>query len=470
VSSLPDQIYLSSPIWLQQCLVAAYGWRWYRRRFGGKFSELLQEYRERERWTAKQFRSYQEARLENVLRAAWQSPHYRQVFNSTGLQPGMPAFEALALLPFLSKEILRSHPKDLLTQPPSKDVMVFRSSGTTGTPTEIYFTRDFHALELAIPAARNFGWAGIDYRARRVMFGVRKVCRFEQDRPPFWRFSPAEDMAYASIYHLSPRFIPAYLSFLRQYRPAVIMGYPSALRVIAKYALENNALPAPAQGVFTTSETVTEQDRVIIESAWQCKIYDRYGAVENCHFACQCEYGRYHVSPDVGILEIVDAAGQASPPGVMGEVICTGLHNTLQPLIRYRIGDAARWAEDQYCPCGREMPILEGIDGRVEDICFTADGRQMLRFDTVFKGIENILEAQVIQEKLDQFIIRVVPGAGFGQADINRMAENMRLHVGEVRVNIETVDHIPRTAAGKFRAVICNLPREVKEALRQGNR
>lgn len=469
MTSLADQIYLSSPIWLQQWLVAAYGWRWYHRRFGGKFNELLQQYRERDHWTAEQFRAYQEAKLEKVLQAAWQSPHYRQVFNSAGLQPDTPPFEALAQLPLLSKQTLRSHPKDLLTQAPPKDVMVFRSSGTTGTPTEIYFTRDFHALELAVPAARNFGWAGIDYRARRVMFGVRKVCRYDQDHPPFWRFSPAEDMAYASIYHLSPRFIPAYLSFLRQYRPAVIMGYPSALRVIAKYAIENDNLPAPAQGVFTTSETVTEQDRALIESAFQCKIYDRYGAVENCHFACQCEYGRYHVSPDVGILEIVDSAGRAVPPGVMGEVICTGLHNTLQPLIRYRIGDVARWAEDQNCACGREMPILEAIDGRVEDICFTADGRQTLRFDTVFKGIDNIHEAQVIQEQLDQFIIRLVPGMGFSDLDAQHLTENMHLHVGEVQVKIELVDQIPRTTAGKFRAVICNLPEEVKARLRQAN-
>lgn len=467
MTSLADQIYLSSPIWLQQAIVAAYGWRWYHRRFGGQFPVIYQQFRERDRWNAEQFHAYQETQLGKVIQSAWQSPYYQQVFNSAGLRPGMPPLEALGQLPFLSKDTLRSHPKDLLTQPPPRDVMVFRSSGTTGTPTEIYFTHDFHALELAVPAARNFGWAGIDYRARRVMFGVRKVCRFDQDQPPFWRFSPAEDMAYASIYHLSPRFIPAYLSFLRQYRPAVIMGYPSALRVIAQFALENDDFPAPAQGVFTTSETVTEQDRILIESAWQCKIYDRYGAVENCHFACQCEFGRYHVSPEVGILEIIDSRGQAALPGVMGEVICTGLNNRLQPLIRYRIGDVARWALDQNCPCGREMPILEAIDGRVEDICFTEDGRQTLRFDTVFKGVENILEAQVIQEQLNLFTIRVIPGPSFGEVDGKHLTENMHLHVGNVRVKIELVEQIPRTSAGKFRAVICNLPRELKEALRQ---
>jgi phenylacetate-CoA ligase len=456
---LTEGVYLASPIWLQQAMVAAYGWSWYRRRFGGPFQALLAELRQRDRWSAADFRSYQEAKLAELFSHAWGSPYYHGMFTSLGIRPSQPPLEALAKLPFLSKETLRSNPISLLTQPPPQGTQVFKSSGTTGTPTEIYYPREFHSLELAIPAARNFDWAGIDYRARRVMFGVRKVCRFEQDQPPFWRHSPAEDLAYASIYHLSPRNIPAYLAFLRSFKPAVIMGYPSALGAIAQYALENQDSPAPAQGVFTTSETVTDRDREIIQSAWRCQVYDRYGAVENCHFAAQCEFGKYHVSPDVGILEIVDSTGQPAPPGMMGEVICTGLHNWLQPLIRYRIGDVARWAVDQSCACGRQMPILEAIEGRVEDICITPDGRRLLRFDTVFKGVENIREAQVIQEDLSLFVIRVVPAENFSAKDIQALTHNMTRHVGTVKTEVQTVAAIPRTRSGKFRAVICNLPK-----------
>ena len=105
-----------------------------------------------------------------------------------------------------------------------------------------------------MPAARNLAWAGVSYRARRVMFGVRKFCRFDQAKPPFWRFSIAENMAYASVYHLSPKNIPTYLDFLRSYRPEMIMGYPSALHVIAQFALEHNDMPGPARAIFTTSE------------------------------------------------------------------------------------------------------------------------------------------------------------------------------------------------------------------------
>jgi phenylacetate-CoA ligase len=468
MSGFPESIYFASPIWTQQAIVAAYGWWWYRHRFGPKFHRLVAEFNMRERWTAEQFQAYQEDRLSTILARAWRSPYYRAVFTDAGVTQRMAPFKVLQRLPLLSKETLRARAKELVTESPRpKHTLVFKSSGTTGTPTEIYYTPEFHALELAVPEARNLNWAGVRYRDRRVMFGVRKVCPFDQDKPPFWRFSPAENMAYASIYHLSPRYLPFYLKFLRSYQPDIIMGYPSALHAIAHYALEMGDLSAPAKAVFTTSETVTAQAREAIEAAWQCRLYDRYGAVEGCLFASQCEYGCYHVSPEVGIIEILDSDGHPVPRGVMGEVVCTGLQNMLQPLIRYRIGDVARWAFDQNCRCGREMSILESIDGRVEDICYTMDGREMVRFDTVFKGVENIREAQVVQQKIDSFTIYVVPGTGFNRNEIKKIKRNMQLHVGSVKTDVNPVEQIPRSPSGKFRAVVCRLSAEEKRRIRQ---
>lgn len=461
-----DRIYFASPILIQQFIVGLYGWWWYRRRMSGRFHQIIAEYQSRENWTHDQFSVYQEEQLTRLLKTASQSPYYQAIFNQAKVDWQRPAREILNRLPLLSKETLRTVSKELLTQNPApKGTLIFKSSGTTGTPTEIYYTPDFHALELAVPAVRNLGWAGIPYRSRRVMFGVRKVCRYDQEEPPFWRFSPAEELAYASIYHLSPKNIPAYLEFMRRYQPVMVMGYPSALHAIAQYALDHNDKPAPAKAIFTTSETVTELQRQSIESAWQCKIYDRYGAVEGCMFASQCENGCYHVSPEVGIIEIINTEGQPCALGEIGEVICTGLNNLLQPLIRYRTGDVARWAKDQTCPCGRQMPILESIEGRIEDICVTSDGRQMLRFDTVFKGVETIREAQIVQEQLDLFIIRLVPADTFTEHDAQKIKENMLLHAGKVRVEVHLVDQIERTASGKFRAVICNLSQSQKDQI-----
>ncbi len=447
-------------------MIGAYGRWWYRRRLGGAFQRLVAEFESREGWTRDQFRSYQEQRLGELLEVARASPYYRSVFAQAGITSETDPFEALSRLPLLSKETLRTRAEDLLTVtrlPPR--TLVFKSSGTTGTPSQIYYTPEFHGLELAAPETRNLRWAGLTYRHRRVMFGARKVCRVGQKKPPFWRLSAAENLAYLSIYHLSPNTLPSYVDFLRAYHPSVVMGYPSALHTVARYALETGDFPAPADAVFTMSETLTEQARHSIEAAWRCKIYDRYGAVEGCVLVTECAENRYHVSPDVGIVEILRNDGTPAGPAELGQLICTGLHNALQPLIRYAIGDVARWAVNQDCPCGRQMPILEGIEGRFEDMCYTAHG-EFLRFDTVFKGVKNIREAQVVQEALDQFAIDVVPADRFGEDDIEAIRRNMRSHVGNVRVQVRAIERIARTASGKFKAVVCQLSTEEKERIR----
>ncbi len=462
--SLLDAFYLRAPVPLQQAAVAAWGVWWYRRRFGPMFRALVRELESHDRWTSAQFEALQREKLRAALAAATRSAYWKETFAKAGVDVSGDPISALTALPLLSKETLRVRARDLLTQnPPPRGTLVFRSSGTSGTPTEVYFTRAFHALELAVPEARTLHWAGVTHRDRRVMFGARKICRPDQRRPPFWRYSPAEDLAYASVYHLSPANLPAYVRFLCRFRPAVVMGYPSALTTVAAWALETGNLPAPARAVVTTSETVTSGARKAIEAAFRCRVFDRYGAVEQCAFASQCEEGRYHVSPEVGIVEILDPEGRPCPPGVVGQVVCTGLANTLQPLLRYRVGDAASWAEDQSCPCGRQMPILEGIEGRYEDMCVTPDGRRVLRFDTVFKGVSAIREAQVVQERRDLFVLNVVAAEGFGERDEKTLLENMRLHVGDVATEVRLVDAIPRTAAGKFRAVVCHVPEGVRE-------
>jgi phenylacetate-coenzyme A ligase PaaK-like adenylate-forming protein len=456
-----DSVYMKSPVWVQQAMVAGYGSWWYKRRFGHQFRSFVEDLRAHEQWSTEAFRAYQEIQLARLLEAASRAPYYRKIL-PLGIESARMSLEDLARLPLLSKEQLRTGAKQLLTRHRPRGTATFKSSGTTGTPTEIYYTREFHALEMAIVEARSLNWAGLTYRDRRVMFGARKICRYDQRDPPFWRFSPAENMAYASVYHLAPEFLPAYLRFLREFKPEIVMGYPSALYTLAHYGLNHGDLPPPARAVFTSAESLPDYMRTAIESAWQSRVFDRYGAVEGCVSASQCEHGRYHVNPEVGILEILDSSGQPAPPGLEGEIICTGLHNTLQPLIRYRIGDTARWSGEQDCPCGRQLPILEGIDGRVEDVCYTADGRRIVRFDTVFKGVVDIREAQVVQESIDSFTITVVPANGFCEDSVMQIKKNMRLHVGDVGVDLRCVATIPRTSSGKFRAVLCRLSADDK--------
>jgi phenylacetate-CoA ligase len=465
MAGIGDRVYQASPTWLQQILVATYGAWWYYRRFGGLFQQQVAQIRQRDHWTAEQWNTYQNQLLRAIAKAADRSVYYRQVFQAVGIRSEEIDLNTLSSLPYLEKDTLRRRATDLLTQVPPRGTTVMHSSGTTGTPTDIYYTRDFHTLELALQEARCKNWAGVSYKDRRVMFGVRKVCRFEQDHLPFWRLSPVEDMAYMSVYHLAPHYMPAYIDFLNCFQPKVVMGYPSSLGTLARFVLDSGRELAPARAVITSSETLTTSTREVLEAAWHCRVWDAYGAVEQCMLATQCEYSNYHVSPDVGILEIVDGRGNPCKPGEVGEVICTGLQNELQPLIRYRVGDATMWSSQQTCACGRQMPILESIQGRYEDMCFTSDGRALMRFSSIFKGMKTIREAQVIQEAIGQFTILVVPTTEFGEHNTRLIQKNMLAHVGSVQVDVRAVDVIPCTEGGKFKAVISRLNADEKERL-----
>jgi phenylacetate-CoA ligase len=131
-----------------------------------------------------------------------------------------------------------------------------------------------------------------------------------------------------------------------------------------------------------------------------------------------------------------------------------------QPFIRYRLGDLAAW-DDLVCACGRQMPIIKEVVGRVEDVVTGPDGRQMVRFHGIFVDQPHIQEGQIIQEAVNRIRVKVVATDGFGLADVQSIVERVQQRLGcQVEVVVERVNAIPRTASGKFRAVICQIPPE----------
>jgi phenylacetate-CoA ligase len=467
LASALETLYLASPVWLQQTAVTSWGAVWYFRRFNRRFQRWVDFFRSHDGWNSEQFHRFQEERLAEVLAAAWHSAYYNRVFLEAGIVPGVDPWEALRRIPVLGKKTFQEHSQDFLTMTRlPRGTKIESTSGTTGSPTRVYYTPEFHAMLMAIGEVRCLNAVGASFRDRRVMFGARKVCSFGQKSAPFWRYSIVENMAYGSIYHLSPEFLPSYVAFLRKFNPAIVMGYPNALHAIARYCLESHDLPPVPQCVSTVSETVTDEARAAIEAAFRRPVTDSYGIVEGCVFAAQCEHGRYHVSPDIGILEILDANDKPVAAGEPGAIVCTGLLNTHQPFLRYRVGDISSWALDQVCPCGRGTPILERIEGRLEDMCITPDGRQVCRFTYGFRGVRGIKESQVVQERPNLFVVYIVPGDGFGAPEIELLKRNMRQHVGDAETQIQIVDAIARSPSGKFRPAVCKLtPDERRELL-----
>jgi phenylacetate-CoA ligase len=133
------------------------------------------------------------------------------------------------------------------------------------------------------------------------------------------------------------------------------------------------------------------------------------------------------------------------------------------PLIRYRVGDFAK-TEEGTCACGCAFPLIDRIEGRIEDYLRTPDGRFVGRLDHLFKGVEHVVEAQIVQPRLDELVLRIVRAEGFGPHDEQTILAEARQRLGpSIRLRFEYPETIERTAGGKFRFIVSQLPRQQLE-------
>jgi phenylacetate-CoA ligase len=429
---------------------------WHARRYGPEFHRALPAILEREAWSREQFENYQLLQLKNLL--AWaqvQVPYYAEAFQRAGITPSdIQALSDLPRLPLLSRETLRTRGMDFLARSiPRRNMHWYQTSGSSNAPLTIAYAPGMHAVWNAYYEARCRRWAGVDRYSSRSTVGGRLIVPKERAKPPFWKVNPLEKQLYLSAFHISPANIGDYARALRSHRPEYHSGYAASTYFMA-FLLEEAGLQIPSmKAVITSSEPLTAEMRAAISKAFGAPVFDTYSAVEACCLAGECEKGRMHVSPDVGIIELLNGKGEPVPNGEIGEIVATGLLNRAQPLIRYRTGDLAAWSQEP-CPCGRSLPVFSCIEGRLEDTVIAPDGSRLVRFHGVFYGVEHVREAQVVQEEIDRFRVRVAAGPGFGEEQRARIVHNIRARVGHVRVEFEIVDMLERTARGKVIAVL----------------
>lgn len=449
-----DDLYAHLPVWAQHASVSVYGlyWRWLR--FGPGYHQYLEDFFARENFSAQEWQTWSQQELSKLLKIAVnQVPFYRDTWNESQKQAALAG--DLQSLPLLEKLSIRNQPRAFVRQDetPKRDY-TFYTSGTSGTPIATIWTRQDLRASMAVREIRSARWAGVSFSQPRATFSGRMVEPDCDSKGPYHRFNLAEKHVYLSAFHLCPATAWQYVRALEKHKIEWLTGYAVSYYLLARMILEQNIPVPPLKALITTSEKVTPEMRQVMEMAFQCPVYEEYGLVENSMFASQCEAGRLHISPDIGLVEILRPDGTACLPGEPGEVVATCLFKKYQVLIRYRLGDVAAWDPDP-CPCGRCMPVIKEVVGRIEDVVIGPDGRQMVRFHGVFVNQPHVLEGQIIQESADHIKVKVVPVGDFGQTDIQEISHRVQNRLGKrVNVSVETVVEIPRTKSGKFQAVV----------------
>jgi phenylacetate-CoA ligase len=243
-----------------------------------------------------------------------------------------------------------------------------------------------------------------------------------------------------------------YYEIIRKYKPVAIEAYTSALVKLARLMKTDGVTNIHVPSAIVSAETLTENNRILIEETLRCKVFNRYGSREFGNVAQECEkHIGLHINSESFLVEVI-SDGKPASPGKLGRLIITSFDNYAMPFIRYDTGDMGT-ASISNCSCGRGLPSLGSVDGRVTEFLVTPSGKLVpyLLFNYLFEQYGTyVTQFQVRQETVDAIHVKLVPAPGFTPDVEEQLIASFRIHLGdEMSITIEKVNEIPLTSAGK---------------------
>jgi phenylacetate-CoA ligase len=406
--------------------------------------------------SADELRHLQWTRLRALLRHAYQQClFYRRRFEQAGLHPDdLRGLEDLRRLPVLGKRDIQEQVREMIARDwPQGDLIRNQTGGSTGTPITFYLGRD-RKCSRAAAALRHNAWAGWRVGDRAAVIwgaprdrpgdGWKARLRGALLREPLWLDTAA--LTEASLEHFHRE--------LFRYQPRIIQAYARSAALFARYLAERRRPAYRPAALVTSAEMLDAKDREMLETVFGCPVYNRYGCREFSVIASECPaHAGLHVMAEGLYLEIETPAGPAAP-GQLGSILVTDLLNHAMPMIRYRIGDLGSWAR-RACPCGRHLPLLDEVAGRVTDFLVGADGRLVSGVylaTYVVAQRPSLGQVQIQQSRAGHVVYRLRPGPGFDpRADGEYLRRATREHLGAAATaDVEPVRELPAEPSGKF--------------------
>lgn len=316
-----------------------------------------------------ELQSLQLSRLQKTVEDVYENvPLYKELFDRHGVKPGdINSLEDVVKLPFTTKVELRdNYPFNMFAVPMKKVVRLHASSGTTGKPTVVGYTRqDIETWSELV--ARMVTAAGVtDEDVAQVSFG-------------YGLFTGAFGLHYglekvgATVVPSSTGNTEKQIMLMQDFGTTALIGTPTYALHIAEVAKGMGIDPKSLglkYGLFG-SEAWTESMRDEIERTWGITASDNYGLSEiigpGVAGECQERQGM-HVSEDHFLIEVINPqTGEPVPDGQEGELVITSLTKEALPIIRYRTRDITV-ANRQTCACGRTSARIRKVSGRTDDM------------------------------------------------------------------------------------------------------
>jgi phenylacetate-CoA ligase len=396
----------------------------------------------------------QNTKLQAMVASAYDTvPFYRRLYDAVRVDPSTVTTSAsICRLPLVTKQLLKN---TTLEERTSSKVDVRRcfsstTSGSTGTPITILDTQSSRAYRLAL-------WLRLFWSS-----GTRPLDRVCKSTPStdVRELSTGARGLNESIIKKRFRWLslsaPVHQNheLILRWKPDVMIAPPSFYRSLIKFS-EESARTVSIKIALSWGEELDSSTRKLIENKMNAEVYDDYGTVEVGSVAWECPaHSGYHVNTDSVVVELL-RDGEPVETGEQGELCLTNLYRKSTPMIRYLGGDTATFEEND-CPCGRGLPLIREIHGRVVDYILTREGGRISPYIIMqaLQNVSGIFEYKVTQnhDYSIQILIEALEGAD-AQQIMSNAEERLRKVFGDTLLEFKFTESIQKPRDGKFRIV-----------------
>jgi phenylacetate-CoA ligase len=409
-------------------------------------------------WDHETLREYQWKKIKILLNHAFKNnAFYRRRFEESDVHPErIKDFTDLAKIPVLTKDDIVKNLPDMISDGYSSKTLVRdNTSGSTGK--NLTFYTDRNTLDWMTAAVlRHMAWYNIGFGDRRViLWGSLANDSVTQRLYMACRNFLLREQIISS-YQLDARTMTSTVRLLRRKRPKALIGYVSALNILADFIYRNQIADIEVDAIIPAAETLFDHQRKLFEHVYHGKVFNRYGCHEFTSIAHECSFhSGMHINSENLYVEIIKD-GRAAQPGELGEIVITDLENFGMPFIRYRMEDLGV-LQKRRCLCGRGLPLLERVEGRIYDLISCPNGTVQTGtfFCKMTRSVEGIREFQVVQHSKEKLRMKLVTDDHFQVDSVAFLRNQIKVYCGDTMdVDFELVDHIEPLKSGKRRYVV----------------
>jgi phenylacetate-CoA ligase len=406
-------------------------------------------------WSREALVKKQNRKLVEIVRYAYQNvPFYRRLYDSAQVDPtGITGYKEINRLPIVTRQLLRDTPLQDRTaaNTDASKCMPNSTSGSTGPPVTVLDDPRF-AADQKIAYLRALMAGGVKPWRRICRVGIMTSANRPLLAHKLGLWNAIEDRFLKRVWGTDD--IHDHMKFYSAWKPEILIAAPSYFKALLWFS-EKEDVDLSFKVLFTNGgELLDDTTRKHVRDKFQADVIDHYALTEAGILSWECPaHCGYHINVESVLMEFIQDEEPVAA-GEPGKVYVTSLDRRPTPIIRYFSGDVATPSDDE-CPCGRGLPLMKNIQGRIMDFVLTDDGKYLSPYVIILgliniRGVENFKLTQKSDSSIDVQL----------RTSMERKDEVLRaVHLccrelfGDTPLSVRLVDEIQGEHGPKFRPV-----------------